>query len=40
VRGEGDASGDRYSDFGCPELDELFNQAAKTGSIGKVRKAA
>jgi hypothetical protein len=22
------------------ELDELFNQAAKTGSIGKARKAA
>jgi hypothetical protein len=24
----------------CRELDELFSQAAKTGAIGKARKAA
>jgi hypothetical protein len=36
------AARDRHPDLGHPsrELDELFNQAAKTESIGKARKAA
>jgi hypothetical protein len=39
---QGPAGGDRYPDLGvrAGELNELFSQVAKTGSIGKARKAA